>query len=69
MDDAEFKKDLDFCFGTGHSASYWKTAGAVEIEAFANMFSSAIRSAEAYNVIKKFFPESLNLFEQIVRSL
>jgi len=47
----------------GHSMSYWKTAGSVETEIFANLF--AIRhNKKAYDLAKKYIPNTVKEFEK-----
>jgi hypothetical protein len=55
--------------GWKHRASYWKRQGVIESEAFANMFSAATRNEKAYNLLKKCFPSSIGVFEEILRLL
>jgi hypothetical protein len=41
----------------------------VEYEALANMFSAAMSNKEAYNLIVKYFPDAVSVFEEIVMAL
>ena len=61
----KFRQDLSMW---GHSISYWRRNGAVEKEIFANLFS--IRHNEkAYNLAKKYIPNTVIEFEKRLKEL
>jgi hypothetical protein len=47
----------------GHSESYWRRKGAIEKEIFANLFSIR-HNKEAYNLAKKYVPNTVKEFEK-----
>ena len=51
----------------GHLKSYWKKdPSMLPAEAFADMFDSTVASPEALPVIKKYFPESYKIFQEML---
>jgi len=52
----------------GHGASYWDRID-VSTEAFAEMFSATICNPASLEQIKRFFPQSYNIFLQILKSM
>lgn len=54
--------------GVGHGASYWKTIG-VEQEAFAELYSAKMCNEESYQFIKKYFPKTVDIFEEILQDI
>ena len=61
---------MDYPFGVGHGKRYWKKDGASYIacgqEAFAEMYSAVIANGESWEVIQKYFPESVKIFNEIL---
>ena len=56
--------------GYGHKTSYWKAGDKyLAAEAFANMFSTALTSPEKLTEIKKYFPKSVKIFEDMLKAL
>ena len=55
-----FRKDFSMW---GHSESYWRRKGAIEKEIFANLFSIR-HNKEAYNLAKKYVPNTVKEFEK-----
>lgn len=59
-----------FPFGAGHGKSYWKEEGDIYIkhgkEAFAEMYSSKIANKGSWELINKYFPESVKIFNEIL---
>ena len=53
-----------------HETSYWKAGDKyLATEAFANMFSTALTSPEKLTEIKKYFPKSVKIFEDMLKAL
>ena len=52
----------------GHRDAYWKST-TVGTEAFAEMMSASIANPESLKNIKKYFPRSYEIFEEMLRSL
>lgn len=52
----------------GHGASYWSSHD-VSVEAFAEMFSASICNPASLAQIQRFFPQSYNIFLQILKSM
>ncbi len=62
--DAKIKGDW------GHGKAYWKKrAHRLAGESFANMFSASLTAKEGLGEIKKYFPESVKIFEQMLSDL
>lgn len=57
---------LDYPFGCGHGSGYWGT-GKNAKEAFAEMYSSRINNHGSYEQIKKYFPRSVDIFEEMLK--
>ena len=55
-----FRKDFSMW---GHSESYWRRKGSIEKEIFANLFSIR-HNKEAYNLAKKYVPNTVKEFEK-----
>ena len=55
-------------FGHYNPPDYWTKDGGINLpkEAFAHMFRASIQSPESLAVIKKYFPKSCNVFEDII---
>lgn len=58
----------DYFLGIGHGKSYWKTHD-VCTEAFAEMFESLIANPDSLKVIKYYFPESFEIFLEILENM
>ena len=58
-------KSCDYPFGVGHGSSYWinKDNGK---EGFAEMYSAMVNNSESLEQIKKFFPESFKIFQEML---
>jgi len=52
--------------GWGHSAKYWRGGDNLPLEAFAEMFQATINNAESLAQIKKYFPDSYKIFEEMI---
>lgn len=52
----------------GHGASYWKQHD-VSVEAFAEMYSASISNPASLEQIKTYFPQSYNVFLEILKSM
>lgn len=52
----------------GHGASYWKTHD-VSTEAFAEMFSASISNPASLEQIKAYFPQSYNIFLEMLKAM
>ncbi len=53
-----------------HDSGYWKIGEhKLATEAFANMFSTALTSPEKLTEIKKYFPKSVKIFEDMLKAL
>lgn len=52
----------------GHGASYWKTTD-VSTEAFAEMFSASVSNPASLEQIKTYFPQSYNVFLEILKAM
>lgn len=55
--------------GFGHGKAYWKRETALSTEAFAEMFDSTITSPEQLEAIKTYFPESYQVFQEMLDEL
>lgn len=55
--------------GWGHGKSYWKDDAKVPMEAFAEMFSASMRNGRDLEALKRYFPESYGIFENMLREL
>lgn len=55
--------------GWGHGKSYWKDKKSLPCEAFAEMYSASIRNGRDLEAIKKYFPESYGIFEDMLEEL
>lgn len=54
----------------GHGKNYWKTAGNLETEAFANLFQIQINgSKETLKLVKEIFPESFKKFKEMLKEI
>ena len=54
-----------FPFGVGHGTGYWKARDNGK-EAFAEMYSASVCNPESLEQIKRFFPESYQIFLEIL---
>ena len=59
-------KSTDYPFGVGHGKSYWKNRDNGK-EGFAEMFSAKVNNKESWDMIQKYFPESIKMFEEILK--
>lgn len=50
----------------GHKAAYWKNGDELPLEAFAEMFSATLCCPESLAQIRKYFPKSYKIFEEMV---
>jgi SPP1 gp7 family putative phage head morphogenesis protein len=56
--------------GFGHSSvGYWRRTGALNKEAFANMASVNIANPGAAKLIKKYFPESVKIYDEMLAEI
>ena len=56
--------------GFGHGKSYWSQAEhKLSTEAFAEMFDSSVCNTVQFEAIKKYFPESCKIFEEILDAI
>lgn len=56
----------DFPFGVGHGRKYWNGRDNGK-EGFAEMFSAKVNNPESWEVIKEYFPESVEIFEDMLK--
>lgn len=60
-------------FRVGHTGGYWRIKDTnrdpLASEAFANMLSAAVANPDEYKRIKSFMPESVKIFEEIIKSI
>lgn len=54
--------------GVGHGKSYWERVN-VSTEAFAEMYSASVNNKESLEQIKKYFPESYDIFLKILEEM
>ena len=54
--------------GYYHENKYWREAETLPTEAFAHMFCATIQSPESLALIKKYFPKSYEMFEEMIDS-
>ena len=59
-------KTVNYPFGFGHGGGYWGT-GKNAKEAFAEMYSSRMSNKESYKQIQKYFPNSVKIFEEMLK--
>lgn len=55
--------------GYGHGKSYWSNPDNLPIEAFAEMTSATLAQGESLESIKKYFPESYDIYKRMVKSM
>lgn len=55
----------DYPFGVGHGSSYWKNRDNGK-EGFAEMYSAMVNNPESLEQIKRFFPESFKIFQEML---
>ena len=53
-------------FGAGHGSSYWRTRDNGK-EGFAEMYSAKVNNPESWAVINQYFPESVKIFEEMLK--
>lgn len=58
-------KSCSFPFGYGHGTGYWGSRGNSK-EGFAEMYSALVSNPESLEQIKKYFPESYRIFEEML---
>ena len=58
-------KSCSYPFGVGHGTGYWGSRDNGK-EGFAEMFSAAVNNPESLEQIKRFFPESYKIFEEML---
>lgn len=56
----------DYPFGVGHGKSYWKKRDNGK-EGFAEMYSAMVNSPESWKAINEYFPESVKIFEEMLK--
>lgn len=56
----------DYPFGIGHGRGYWST-GKNAKEAFAEIYSARVNNQGSYEQIKKYFPKSVEIFEEMLK--
>jgi hypothetical protein len=56
----------DFPFGLGHGRGYWNRSGAHAKEAFAEIYSAKVKNKGSYEQMKKYFPKSLKIFDEMI---
>lgn len=52
----------------GHGKNYWKNCD-VGIEAFAEMYDASVNNPESLNTIRRYFPKSYEIFEEMLEEL
>ena len=60
---------IQFPFGVGHGSKYHRVKARTAIEAFAEMYGSTVTGCDSLDVIKKFFPDSYKIFEEMIASV
>ena len=61
------KRNAYGLIGVGHPTSYWnKKVWAREAEFFAEAFSAKTSNPDSYEVIKKYYPKTVEIFEEIL---
>lgn len=58
-------ESCDYPFGIGHGSSYWKNRDNGK-EGFAEMYSAVVNNPESLEQIKRFFPESFKIFQEML---
>lgn len=58
-------ESCDYPFGIGHGSSYWKNRDNGK-EGFAEMYSAMVNNPESLEQIKRFFPESFKIFQEML---
>lgn len=58
-------KSCAYPFGVGHGTGYWGSRDNGK-EGFAEMFSAAVNNPDSLEQIKRFFPESYKIFEEML---
>lgn len=58
-------KSCPFPFGYGHGTGYWGARGNSK-EGFAEMYSALVSNSESLEQIKKYFPKSYKIFEEML---
>ncbi|MEX1517026.1 MULTISPECIES: phage minor head protein [Enterococcus] len=56
-------------FGSGHGTRYWSTAGMTETEFFAHATESVAANNETLKLMQEMFPESMKIWETIVKDI
>lgn len=56
----------DYPFGIGHGRGYWYTGKSAK-EAFAEIYSARVNNQGSYEQIKKYFPKSIEIFEEMLK--
>lgn len=57
---------VEYGMGVGHGAKYFRRKANLPIEAFAEMYSATMVDGVSLPVIKRFFPKSYGVFEQML---
>lgn len=58
-------ESCDYPFGVGHGSSYWRNRDNGK-EGFAEMYSAMVNNPESLEQIKRFFPESFKIFQEML---
>ncbi|MEE1009478.1 MAG: hypothetical protein UH963_10110 [Agathobacter sp.] len=56
----------DYPFGAGHGSKYWTSRNNGK-EGFAEMYSAKVNNPESWEAIQKYFPESIKIFDEILK--
>lgn len=68
-DAIEFCTRKSYPLGVGHGSSYWKTPGAGALEFFAETLDGKVASPKALAQMRRIFPNSVGVVEEIVGGL
>ena len=55
-------------FGSGHKTDYWENENALPAEAFAHFTGALITNNEGVELIKRYFPKSLEIYNEIINN-
>ena len=56
-------------FGSWHNADYWENENVLPAEAFAHFTGALITNNEGVELIKRFFPKSLEIYNEIINNV
>lgn len=60
------KKNLGVYFGYGHSEEYWAAPGALQEEAFAQLFVSVLLKDKSATLIERYLPKTFDVFKELI---